>query len=541
MSRLLATEWTLVGAVSMRALDRHTIEALGVAGELLMECAGHLVAAFAEVELGPGGRVVVLCGPGNNGGDGLVAARHLHQRGVATQVVLAADPARLRGDAARNLARAERAGVAFAGPRWKAGPGDALVDALFGTGLARAPEGAAAAAIRRANAARPGCRVLAVDLPSGLDADTGQPLGPCVEADVTLTLGLPKLGLALEPGRSHAGRVWVGRIGIAEQAPGVAAEAGMLTRRGAAELLPARPAAGHKGSFGHVLVVAGSLGKTGAAALAAEGAARGGAGLVTIACPAAVQGVVAASLPEAMTAPVPDGGSGELVAGAEDALAELARTRTAAVVGPGLGRSEATRAVVRQAVASLELPLVLDADGVVAFAGAPEALRRRRRPTVLTPHPGEAALLLGCRAEELNRDRVGAARRLAEVTGAVAVLKGAATVIAEPGGRVRVNPTGGPALATGGTGDVLAGAAGALLAQGLEAFDAASLAVYVHGLAADRLARAAGPAGLLAGEVARELPEAAESLREAARAAGVAAAPPHGPGGAGALAFPEPR
>jgi ADP-dependent NAD(P)H-hydrate dehydratase / NAD(P)H-hydrate epimerase len=541
VARLPGSEWPLVGAEAMRALDRHTIDGLGVPGELLMECAGRLVAAFAENERSLAARrVLVLCGPGSNGGDGLVAARHLHLRGVPVSVVLVADGAKLRGDAARNLDRAERAGVPFAGPRWKAEPGDVLVDALFGTGLARAPEGDVAAAIRRANDARPGCRVLAVDLPSGLDADTGQALGPCIEADLTVTLGLPKLGLALEPGRSRAGHVSVGRIGIADEAPGIELATTLLTRHGAGALLPARPAHGHKGTFGHVLVVAGSRGKAGAAALAAAGAARAGAGLVTIACPEGVQPEIAAQLPEAMTAPLEGGADGELAAGCGRALAELARGRSAAAVGPGLGRGEGVRSALRRALPALDLPLVLDADGLVAFADALELLRERRAPTVLTPHPGEAALLLGTTADALNRDRVGAARRLAERTGAVAVLKGAATVVAAPGGRVRVNPTGGPTLATGGTGDVLAGAIGGLLAQGLDAFDAASLGVYLHGLSGDLLAASVGPAGALAGEVARQLPRAAALLRgAAARAEGESA--PWSPGGVDALAFPEPR
>lgn len=537
MARVPESEWPLLGAEAMRALDRHTIEKLGVPGELLMECAGRLVAAFAEPD--GAGRVLVLCGPGSNGGDGLVAARHLHLRGVPVRVALAADPARLQGDAARNLERAERAGVFFARPDWTVAPGDVIVDALFGTGLARAPEGAAADAIVRANGARPGCRVVAVDLPSGLDADTGQPRGPCIEADVTVTIGLPKLGLALEPGRARAGRVWVGRIGIADDAPGADAPPTLLTRRGAGALLPARPPHGHKGTFGHVLVVAGSRGKAGAAALAAAGAARAGAGLVTVACPAGVQPEVAAQLAEAMTSPLADGADGELAVAAGAALAELARARSAAAVGPGLGRGEGVRGALLRAIPSLELPLVLDADGLVAFAGAPERLRERRAPTVLTPHPGEAALLLGTTADALNRDRVAAARALAERTGGVAVLKGAATVVAAPGGRVRVNPTGGPVLATGGTGDVLAGAIAGLLAQGLDAFDAAALGVYLHGLAGDLLAGTLGPAGALAGEVARQLPRAAALLRSAA-AAERAPAPP-GPGGADALAFPEPR
>jgi NAD(P)H-hydrate epimerase len=538
MATFPGSEWPLVTAEAMRGLDRHTIEKLGVPGELLMECAGRLVAALAEAELAAGGRVHLLCGPGNNGGDGLVAARHLHLRGVPATVVLAADPARVRGDAARNLERAKRAGVVFAGPRWRAEPGDVLVDALFGTGLARALEGEAAAAVKRLLAARPACRVLAVDLPSGLDADTGQPLGPCVHADVTVTLGLPKRGLAQEPGRSLAGRVVVGRIGIADAAPGVAITSGLLTRRGAGALLPERPSGGHKGSFGHVLVAAGSRGKAGAAALAALAASRVGAGLVTVACPEGVNAILQATRSEAMTAPLPESPEGELAAEAAEPLLALARARDVLALGPGLGRGAAPRELVRRVVPRTPVPLVLDADGLVAFAGEPEALRACGAPAVLTPHPGEAALLLGSDAAEINRDRVAAALRLAERSGAVVLLKGAATVVADPGGRVRINPTGGPVLAAGGTGDVLTGVVAGLLAQGLAPFEAASAGSFLHGAAGDRLALALGPAGVLAGELAGELPAAAEALREAARGPAGVSGP--SPGGVDALAFPEP-
>jgi NAD(P)H-hydrate epimerase len=377
--------------------------------------------------------------------------------------------------------------------------------------------------------------VLAVDLPSGLDADTGQPLGPCVQADLTVTLSLPKLGLALEPGRSLAGRVVVGRIGIADEAPGVALPASLLPARGAGALLPARPADGHKGSFGHALVAGGSRGKTGAAALAAEGAARGGAGLVTIACPAGTNPILEVKCTEQMTAPLPETADGELAPEAAAPLLALARERDALVLGPGLGRGAAPRELVRRVVPRAAPPLVLDADGLVAFAGEPEALRARSGPAVLTPHPGEAGALLGEDPREINRDRVAAARRLAERSGAVVVLKGAATVVAEPGGRVRVNATGGPVLATGGTGDVLAGLVGALLAQGVAAFDAASAAVFLHGAAGDRLAASVGGAGALAGELCREIPPAAEALRAAVQEAYPPAA---SYGGVDALAFP---
>jgi len=536
---LASGEWPLVGAEAMRALDRHTIEKLGIPGELLMECAGRLVAALAEAELPPGRRVFVLCGPGNNGGDGLVAARHLHLRGVPVTGVLAADPARLRGDAARNLERAERCGVPFAGPRWRAEPGDVLVDALFGTGLARPLEGEAAAAVRRILARRPHCFVLSVDLPSGLDADTGQPLGACVQADLTVTLGLPKLGLALEPGRSLAGRVLVGRIGIADEAPGVAIRASLLTRRSAGALLPLRPADGHKGDFGHVLVAAGSRGKVGAAALTAEAAARAGAGLVTVACPAGANTILQVRCREAMTAPLAESAKGELAPEAAEPLLALARERDVLALGPGIGRGAAPRELVRLVVPRVSVPLVLDADGLFAFAGDPEALRACSAPRVLTPHPGEAGTLLGMKAAEINRDRVSAALRLAERSGSVVVLKGAATVIAEPGGRVRVNPTGGPVLATGGTGDVLTGVIAALLGQGLEPFDAASLGSFLHGAAGDRLSKTTGSAGALAGEIARQLPTTAAALRGELLERPVRSRPSSG-GGVDALAFPEP-
>jgi NAD(P)H-hydrate epimerase len=478
----------------------------------------------------PGATTWVACGPGNNGGDGLVLARHLHAWCLPVAVWMLAPAERLGGDAAANLARARAFGVRFESALAPA-DGDLVVDALFGTGLARALEGEAAAAVARIGAARPRCSVLSVDLPSGLDGDTGQSLGACVAADATVTLGLPKLGLALEPGRSLAGRIVVARIGIADEAPGVAIAAALWTRAEAARRLPPRPRAGHKGSFGHVLVAAGSRGKTGAAALAALGAARAGAGLVTLATPASSQPVLAAKTTEAMTAALPES-DGELAPAAEKPLLELAAARDVVVLGPGLGRAEGTQALVQRVTRALAAPLVLDADALFALREDLGALAARGGATVLTPHPGEAATLLGVGAAELNRDRVAAARELARRSGAVALLKGAATVIAHPDGRVVVNPTGGPLLATGGTGDVLAGMVGGLLAQGVGAFEAAALAAFVHGAAADRLALLQGASGALASEVAAAVPETLHALAlEPAREA---------LGAREAVAFPEP-
>jgi NAD(P)H-hydrate epimerase len=512
----MRASWPLVSAAQMRALDRHTIDTLRVPGDVLMESAGRAVVQAVLALLSPGDTVLVVCGPGNNGGDGLVVARHLHALGVPVCAALLSD--RLAGDAAPQLARARAAGVALESRRWRPPTSGVIVDALFGTGLARALSGDARAAVRRINAvrsARPDAlRVVAIDLPSGISSETGQVLGAAVAADATVTLGLPKLGLAFEPGRRLAGRITVARIGIADAAPGVRADASLWTRAGAAAALPARPADAHKGTFGHALLVAGSEGKTGAAALCAEGAARAGAGLVTLACPAGLNDILEAKVTEAMTAPLPDTGERQFAAAAEEGIVALAAARDAVGLGPGIGRARETVGLVRALAKRLDLPLALDADGVVAFAGELDLLRGRRAPTVLTPHPGEAAAVLGVRTAQINADRAAAARDLARRSGAVVVLKGAATAIAAPDGELIVNPTGGPALATGGTGDVLLGIVTGLLAQGLPALRAAALAAYLHGAAGDRIAARRGDTGLLAHELLLALPVVITALRD---------------------------
>ncbi len=546
MSAADSLHWRLVDGQGMRARDHHTIETLGVSGELLMESAGRAVAGEA-LALGAARRgVLVVCGAGNNGGDGLVAARHLHLLGVRVRVALLGRAADLHGDAAGNLARARAVGVPFSAAEAAAGDGEIVVDAIFGTGLSRAVEGDAARAIDRIRSARraAGARVLAVDLPSGLSADTGQALGVCVEADVTITLGLPKVGLALEPGRTLAGRIRVARIGIADDAPGAGTAALLWTRAGASAQLPPRPPAGHKGSFGHVLVVAGSEGKTGAAALAALGAGRAGAGLVTIACPSSLNDILETKCTEAMTVPVAETEGRSLAAAAEKALLALAEARDVVALGPGIGTDAETVALVRALAPALARPLVLDADGLNALASDPSRLKARRHPTIVTPHPGEAARLLGREVREINADRLGVASAVSERTGAVVVLKGAATVTAAPDGRVIVNPTGGPILASGGTGDVLTGVIAGLLAQGLPPFEAAALGAYLHGLAADRLAERLGPAGGLAEDVAAMIPVAMERLRRRragrARRTGEGTESADGDARSLTLPFPEP-
>lgn len=515
---MMGDAWPLVGAERMRALDRHTIETWRVPGELLMESAGRAVAEVVLGELPPGGRVRVVCGLGNNGGDGLVAARHLVLAGVPVRISLLGDPSRLRGDAAANRDRARAVGLTWEGPSFEAGDADVIVDALFGTGLARALEGEAAAAVERINASRGRARVVAVDLPSGLDADTGQVLGTAVRADVTVTLSLPKIALVFEPGRSQAGRVLVARIGIADRAPQAEPEAELWRAPGAGRRLPARPRSGHKGSFGHLLVVAGSPGKTGAAALAAHAAGRGGAGLVTVGCPAGLNDVLEGLCVEAMTEPLGAPEHTVLDPDMVPAAVALAAERHAVALGPGVGRADATQEFVRRFALACPQPLVIDADGLFAFAADPPALKARAAATVLTPHPGEAGRLLGLSPREVNQDRLSSALRLAELTGTVVLLKGAGSVVVAPGERPVVNPTGGPLLASGGTGDVLTGLVGAYLAQGVSARDAAALAAFVHGAAADRLAVRLGSSGLLAEDLAREIPETAHAMRLAAGA-----------------------
>jgi len=537
--------WPLAGPEVMRALDAHTIEDQGIAGEVLMESAGRSVveAVLARWRGGPGSEVLVVCGGGNNGGDGLVVARHLHGLGVPVRALLLSDPKQARGDAATALRRARAVGVPLEQGRLRPPRAGVVVDAIFGTGLSRKVEGAPARAIRRLNAARgPDVQVVAVDAPSGIDGRTGAVHGVAVEADLTVTVSLPKPGLLLEPGRRHAGRLLVARVGIADATPRVAPDAETWSAAWAGALLPARPPAAHKGTFGHVLVAAGSQGKTGAAALAAAGAGRAGAGLVTVACPAAANDVLEVKCTEAMTAPLPDTLSGGFAATGEAALLELAAERDVLACGPGLGRDGETQALVRAAAARVERPLVLDADGLFAFAGRADELAERPGPSILTPHPGEAArlLALGRRGTaEINADRLAAARELARRTGCVVLLKGAASVVAEPPARARgrgrsgarpgrayVNPTGGPGLASGGTGDVLTGVVAGLWAQlrrepDAGPFEVAALAAYVHGAASDRLAARHGPAGLLAEDLARELPDTLAALGREARAAGL--------------------
>lgn len=506
----------VVTAAQMRELDSETITAIGIPGAVLMETAGRAVASAVWDELGSvaTSRVAVVCGAGNNGGDGYVIARVLRARGVSATVYLAAARDRIGGDAAVHLGAYEQSGglatsIAdldqLAEHRAAIESADVVVDALFGTGLTRSVEGHLAQVIEVIN--RSAGRIVSVDVPSGLSADTGAELGACVRADVTVTMAFSKIGLAVAPGSGKAGRVIVAEIGIPEQ---LAAAHGiglaLLEPGDLRPLVPARNPLDHKNRRGHVLVVAGSPGKRGAARLTASAALRSGAGLATLASD---------KLDDAAPDPLMTAVLDCEQAGAIDRLLDLAEGKAAVAMGPGMPTGSASRDLVKAAVERIGVAMVLDADALNHLAGDVAMVAKASASVVLTPHPGEAGRLLGCQASEVQADRVAAVRKLAEQSGAVILLKGAGTLVCD--GRVAddiitINPTGGPELATAGSGDVLTGVIAALIAQGLAPGEAARLAAYIHGSAGHLAAQRLGPIGVTATDVLESLPAAFASL-----------------------------
>jgi len=515
----------------MRRVDRYAIDDLGIPGLELMEAAGRGVArALLEdyPDLADSG-IVILCGKGNNGGDGFVVARHLAERGVRPRVLLLAHAAGIAGDAAVNLRAARDAGIevrelpddeAWAGSRSLLEDSPLLLDALLGTGVRGGARGLLATVIQHVNAAD--CRVASVDLPSGINADLTEVEGHAIEAERTYTLCRPKLALALRPSSAHCGIWRVIPIGIPDEAVAAAgSDLEWLDLASAGALLGTREPDAHKGTYGHVLIVAGSPGKSGAAVLAARGALRSGVGLVTVATNASNQERVAVQQAEIMTEPL-DGspGAGLGPAASRQAL-DLLRSRDALVLGPGLGTTPGSCRAIGEIVAGCDVPSVIDADGLNALALEDRSARswtQRPAQVVLTPHPGEAARLLGSSAREVQADRLGAARQLAGDTGTVVVLKGHRSLVAAPDGRVAVNASGNPGMATAGSGDVLSGIVGTFLARGFSAWDAARLAVFAHGAAGDLAAGPCGQEGLIASDIVNRLPEAFGSIVGTARA-----------------------
>jgi len=509
----------VVSAHEMRTIDRTTIEKYGVPGPVLMEAAGRGAAeVIARLRPPRGSRVAVVCGSGNNGGDGYVIARHLHNWGAHVRLYRCAARDAIRGDADVHLTIIERMGLRVVDASGGASAiddfalrADVLVDALLGTGLKTEVTGVLRDVIDLLNGL-PGLRV-AVDIPSGLDADRGVPLGACFKADHTVTFAFPKPGLVGDPGYQRVGRLHVVDIGVPRGlGEALGGKLWLLADEDVRPLMPPRPPSGHKGIFGHLLIVAGSAGKTGAALLTGLAALRCGTGLATVASTAGGQRALDAKTLEVMTALLCDGEEPD--AGTWDRFKETLKGKTAVALGPGIPTGEAMAAFVARLVRESPVPLVVDADGLNHLARDTTVLGAARAPIVLTPHPGEMARLCGRTAAEVQADRVGVARAFAAEHRAIVCLKGARTVVALPDGRAYINPTGNSGMGTAGTGDVLCGMLGGLLAQGVEPGEAARLAVYVHGRAGDLAAAQKGETALIAGDLLATLPTVLHAWEE---------------------------
>ena len=499
----------LTGSAQMREIDRHVIEDLGVPGSILMSNAARQVAEAAMKHLTLSGKAAVFCGPGNNGGDGIGAAACLIEKGVPVRAVLVGSEEKLTPDSKVMLRRLTEHGGTLekfseaAGLESYLGECDVIIDAMFGIGLNSGLRGDALLAADMINAA--GACVIAADIPSGVDADTGGIPGAAVRADVTVTFSLAKPGHFIEPGCTYCGELYVRDIGIPAEVINKTPSdvfAVMPEHIG----LPRRKPDSHKGNYGRCLIIAGSLGYTGAPALCARAASRMGAGLVFLGVPESIYSIMAAKLDEEMPFPLPDDGHGRLAANAGGEILRRAEECDVCLIGPGLGRSPAITELVMSAIRIANTPIVLDADGLNAIAGNPDILDKAVYPLILTPHPGEFVRLGG---ELASGDRLGAARAFATEHRCVLILKGHRTISALPDGTAYINTTGGPAMAKGGSGDVLAGMIAALIGQKFPVKKAVTTAVYLHGLAGDICAAEYGEYSVTAGDIINMLPKAA--------------------------------
>ena len=513
----------LATAIQMREIDQSAIKEYGLPSLVLMENAGSAVARETGGLLGGLGdrKICIFAGSGNNGGDGFVAARHLVNAGAKVKVFLLGERAGLTGDSGlyANVLKAmgveifeltsdrdwdrARLAITFA---------DCLIDALTGTGFQGEVRDRLAIAIDIIN--RSGKKVVAVDIPTGVNADTGQVKGSAVKACLTVTLGLPKPGLFLYPGAEHTGQVTVATIGLpAPLLHGAPLKQTLLTAATVRRLLPRRRADAHKGMNGHTGIIAGSHGYTGAAVLCATAALRTGAGLVSLAVGASLRNLMEAKMTEAMIRTLPELSGGAIGLKSVAVVEELSAHWDVIALGPGMGRQGETQAAIRDIVRSAEKPLVIDADGIIALAGHMDILHQAEALAILTPHPGEMSILTGLSVMQINQDRLGVAGRTAQQWGAILVLKGAPTIVAFPDGDVYINTTGNAGLASGGTGDVLTGVIAALISQGLSSHDAALVGVYLHGLAGDITAQN-GMIGMTAGDLVLALRAAIQGLSQ---------------------------
>ena len=506
----------IVTRKTAREIDRRTIEEFGVPSLVLMENAGRAVARVVMDEYPSAERIAVVCGAGNNAGDGFVAARHLASAGKNTSVYLAEKRRKYKGDAKTNLEALFAAGAdvrELGGRLPRAKDADVIVDAVFGTGLDRDITGFYEKLVKFMNGS--GKPVVSADIPSGLDSDTGRPLGAAVRADVTVTFAHAKLGMCLHPRVGLSGKIYVADIttprDLERNIPHELATFGEC-----AELIRKRDPDSHKGTFGHLLVFAGSPGKSGAAVLCAAAALRAGSGLVTLGVPRSVSQAVEEKTTEVMSVTLADSKDGTFGEEAcEEAIEHLKNGKTALALGPGISTSHGAGELVRTLVRECPVPMVLDADALNVISLDPSVLTKAKNPVIVTPHPGEMARLCGSDTKRVQADRVGTAAGFSEKYGCHTVLKGARTVTATPEGKVFINPTGNPGMASGGTGDVLAGVIAGLLAQEYSCAEACVLGVFIHGHAADLLLEETGTFGFTASEISDKIPASVNSVLSA--------------------------
>ncbi|OGV42518.1 MAG: hypothetical protein A2X46_04425 [Lentisphaerae bacterium GWF2_57_35] len=518
----------LATTAQMRQLDRRTMDELGIPGEALMERAGEgvvrAVRRLTELSGGCHPAIHLAAGKGNNGGDAFAAARLLKELGYSVTVWLAGATVDVKGDALTHLNRMKAAGIELRElPSVKDWDrvctgrpcGEIVVDGLLGTGTDGPAQGAAAAAIRCVNAWSHDALVVSIDIPSGLNADTGQAEGEAVRADVTVTMGLPKRGFVEPSALEYVGSLEVVDIGIPQEFVDhllMEGEKELIALADLRPLMPRRARLSHKGTFGHVLLIGGSRGYSGSIALSARAALRSGAGLVTVLVPASIAPIVAGFMPEVMVTGVAETAQGTLGYELWNTWQERLDEFDAVLLGPGLTRHDQSLQLVRSIIRDCPRPLVLDADAISILEGQAHWMGKARNPLAITPHPGELARLMSTTVEKIQADRCGAVRAAVKATGATVVLKGAGTVIGQADQPLQVNINGNPGMATGGTGDVLAGMLTGLLGQGFDAFDAACTSVYLHGRAGDRAALRKSQAGLIAGDLIEEIPSAFREL-----------------------------
>jgi NAD(P)H-hydrate epimerase len=504
-------------AEEMQELDQKAIETYRIPGVVLMENAGRGAAevisnVFPDLQKK---RIAIVAGKGNNGGDGFVIGRHLLNQGIPIKVFLLTEPKSLRGDAEINYQIFSRMkGEVISIPSSKdyqkvkkdLEKFGLLIDGIFGTGLDAEVRGYYREVIDHLNALKK--PIVAIDIPSGLSANTGKPLGTAIRASLTITFGLPKVGHLISPGTDYVGKVKVIDIGIPRS---LVDEEKIQTYLLEEEeirgwLSVPRRLDTHKGDYGHLLVIAGSVGKTGAAAMACEAALRMGAGLVTLAIPKSLNAIMEMKLTEVMTEPLPETPKQTISLRAFNSLLRLCEKKRAVIIGPGIGTFKETQSLILKLIKTLDIPIILDADGLTALATQPKTLPAANRSLILTPHPGEMARLINSTAKGVQEDRIGVSRKFSQSSHVHLVLKGFRTLIANPKGEVFINPTGNPGMASGGTGDVLTGMIGGLICQGFGILTSLQISVYLHGLAGDKVAQEMGEKSLVATDIIKKIP-----------------------------------